>query len=246
MALRETVEKSATASNWPKQIHWILAWNAVAVVMFLRGLARSDVAVPDWQICLVAIGVSAIATLARLAFLRSDREPPTAPDITGFSVGVILYAFWLSGLTDARISLAFIWLLAIASEAYWLSRLFGLLPSSDAKVDEASVPADESDGEPMPPDTDQRLTRRSTESGDELSGLLRVRFQEGQRIAIGHIGFVPPLQPNPVAEAEVVWGIEASVKVADIHAQGVEFELRRERGDTEEGYSIIDLYARST
>lgn len=79
-------------------------------------------------------------------------------------------------------------------------------------------------------DVTQQFVRRIDAQGHEsLSGLLRVHFVPGQRIAQAHLGFCPPLPATPTIEFEQVEGPPARVKLAQVFPYGARFEIKLDR-----------------
>lgn len=73
----------------------------------------------------------------------------------------------------------------------------------------------------------QQLRRVRDEAGTEsIHGTLRAEFAVGQRHAILHAGFCPPLARLPIVEAETSDGPDAVVRVVQAFAHGVRLEVR--------------------
>lgn len=248
-------------ARWPI---WLAAWNVAALVLFLRSLARDTVDVPSWQIVVVAILLLAATNIARWLLSRFCRQPSeTVSKLLvwapfAWTPASVILMLWLTALQPTTLAALFIWLLFATSEigcliccwpfksslpnfvALFKQRLAG----SSARSQETSLIDDEM-SPPLDDDVDQTLTRSQRDGVDGVHGLLRVRYEPGQRVASLFAGFAPPLIPAPTAEAEVVWGSEARVSVAEIHAQGIELELRRDSVDDGETSTIVEFYART-
>jgi hypothetical protein len=67
---------------------------------------------------------------------------------------------------------------------------------------------------------------RDARGVESIRGMLRAEFAAGQRHATLYVGFCPPLERLPVVEVEVVDGTDASAKVVQALAHGVQLELR--------------------
>jgi hypothetical protein len=79
----------------------------------------------------------------------------------------------------------------------------------------------------LEPDVVQQLTRREARDGGQwLCGLVRVRFDAGQRTGHAHVAFCPPFLSTPSCEAEPVDGPDSVVKVAQLVPHGARFEAR--------------------
>jgi hypothetical protein len=73
----------------------------------------------------------------------------------------------------------------------------------------------------------QHLTRRHDEAtGDVLDGWIRAAFLVGQRTATAHVAFCPPFRVAPRCDVEQVDGPPARIKVAQVLAHGVRFEIK--------------------
>lgn len=91
------------------------------------------------------------------------------------------------------------------------------------------VAADESlaESDSLPDAIVQQLVRRHEADGTEwITGLVRVRFEPGQRTAHAHVAFCPPLSAVPDCEAETISGPEAQLSVGQVLPQGARFDLR--------------------
>ncbi|WP_145094346.1 hypothetical protein [Rosistilla carotiformis] len=246
-------------SRWPI---WLAAWNGVAVILFIRGLARESASVSSWQIAVVGMLLIAATNVARWLAQRSGcdgRQASATPPRWlpfAFTPAAVILTLWLTALHPSWIATVFIWLLLLASEVACLfinwpfqSTLPNLIATLQQRVGisrptaEADLGTEDLDAPPLADDVDQRIQRSTREGVDEVHGLLRVRYQPGQRVATLFAGFVPPLRPKPTAEAEVIWGSEASVSIVDIHAQGIELELRRDSVDDGETSTIVEFFA---
>ncbi|WP_145345206.1 hypothetical protein [Rosistilla ulvae] len=248
-------------SRWPI---WLAAWNSVAVILFLRGLARQTADVPSWQIVLIAMLLIALTNIPRWWLVHNPwpaSEVQSAPPRWlpfAFTPAAVILTLWLTTLQPSVIAAVSIWLLLISSEVACLALNWpfqSTLPDLVAMVRErtAMTKAEPNAGtdivdEETPPladDVDQRIQRSNRDGVDEVHGLLRVRYQPGQRVGNLFAGFVPPLLPSPTADAEAVWGSEATVSIVDIHAQGVELEVRRDSVDDGETSTVVEFYARA-
>jgi hypothetical protein len=104
--------------------------------------------------------------------------------------------------------------------------------------------ADEEDHTPLPADVLQRIVRRQESEGDEwLSGLVRVPFSPGQRVAYAHVAFCPPFRTAPDCEAEPVDGPDAGLKVAQVLPQGARFEVKLAEVSAEPASVLIEFAA---
>jgi hypothetical protein len=73
----------------------------------------------------------------------------------------------------------------------------------------------------------QELVRlRDAAGAESVRGTMLADFAPGQRHAVLHAGFCPPLERLPVVEAEAVDGPDAMVKVVQAFAHGARLEVR--------------------
>jgi hypothetical protein len=78
------------------------------------------------------------------------------------------------------------------------------------------------------PDSVLQVVRRirDDEGRESIAAILRAEFAAGQRHAILHVGFCPPLSHLPLVEVEAGAGPEAEVRVVQAFAHGARLELR--------------------
>lgn len=86
---------------------------------------------------------------------------------------------------------------------------------------------------------------RLPEGVEQVAGRLRVDFAAGQRTALAHVAFCPPLSAAPEIEWEQSAGPEARVQVAQRLAQGARFELKLKAEPPEPVCVWLDYVARS-
>ncbi|MEZ6086749.1 MAG: hypothetical protein R3C05_01700 [Pirellulaceae bacterium] len=236
-----------------------------AFLLLLRSLALEPAKIADWQLVAVAALLNAIAGLWRVVLQHNAKHCADGSRCWGSLVitpGMLLYSLWLSTFNPGMVAAIFIWVTLLASELFWTLRNCPLdfadgLPQKKGEAGSSSTratvaasseenglcPSDDDLHCPLDEDVDQLLKRRTDGTSDQIHGLLRVRFEPGQRIATAYAAFAPPLLPSPTAEAEVVWGSEADVTIVDIHGQGIELEVRRESVDDGETSSIMEFFA---
>lgn len=87
----------------------------------------------------------------------------------------------------------------------------------------------------------QHVVRRHDEGGDAIEGWLRVEFAAGQRHATAHLAICPPLERVPECFAEQVDGPPARIKVAQVLAYGVRFELRLDEPPAEPANVVVEF-----
>ena len=91
----------------------------------------------------------------------------------------------------------------------------------------------------------QWMTRSVTDEGQEcIEGAVQVHFDPGQKQAMIHLPFCPPLLEQPAVECEVLSDAEVRFKIGAVHPYGARIEARRtgpiENAETVEvGFSAI-------
>lgn len=96
-------------------------------------------------------------------------------------------------------------------------------PKAPAAVDEM---ADESAGGDA--SIIHWTTRRNTSGGAEaVEGSVRIHFGLGERSAVAHVCFIPPLSQRPRAECHVLTNFDGRVRIGVAEAYGLRIEARR-------------------
>ena len=84
----------------------------------------------------------------------------------------------------------------------------------------------------------QWMTRRQLADGAEtVEGSVRIHFAPGERSAVAHVSFVPPLSDQPRAECQVLVDFDGRVRIGVAQAYGLRIEARRSE-PTPHGISI--------
>jgi hypothetical protein len=74
----------------------------------------------------------------------------------------------------------------------------------------------------------QWMTRRQLSTGGEaVEGSIRIHFEPGERSAVAHVSFIPPLPDRPRAECQVLFDFEGRVRIGVAQAYGLRIEARR-------------------
>ncbi|MBX3434254.1 MAG: hypothetical protein KF847_13105 [Pirellulales bacterium] len=93
----------------------------------------------------------------------------------------------------------------------------------------------------------QQLFRVRDEQGVEsVYGTVSAEFVPGQRHAVLHVGFCPPLERVPEVEAEASEGPDARIKVLQAYAHGVRLEVRLQEPARQPSRVTVDLAATPT
>lgn len=96
--------------------------------------------------------------------------------------------------------------------------------------------------EPTEPAADvlQQLTLRTTaESGQELSGWLRIRLAAGQRTGSLHVSFCPSFDEAPQVQAEAVSGPDCRIKAAQVLPYGARLDVKLDEPAREDGGVLV-------
>jgi hypothetical protein len=110
-----------------------------------------------------------------------------------------------------------------------------LCPPSVAAEVNARVTPDETNEETIDeeagagdPSILQWMTRRQLADGAEtVEGSVRIHFAPGERSAVAHVSFVPPLSDRPRAECQVFVDFDGRVRIGVAQAYGLRIEARR-------------------
>ena len=90
----------------------------------------------------------------------------------------------------------------------------------------------------------QHLTRSRTADGCEtVRGTLLAEFAPGERTAVLHVAFCPPLERLPSVEADAVNGPACDVKLAQVLHQGARLEARLSRASSTAQRVTIEILA---
>ncbi len=87
----------------------------------------------------------------------------------------------------------------------------------------------------------QRIVRRGPASDEVMEGLVRVDFAAAQRHAVAHVAICPPMQRVPVCYAEQIDGPPARLKLGDVQAYGVRFELKLDEPAEEATFVLVEF-----
>lgn len=238
--------------------------NAIGLLIAIRRLlgALSTDLSRDVML-LTAVVTTAIVAFARIAWrrafpLRIGETPQYSwqDDFVGWgsSAGLILVALGCC-YPAYRTSDWLIWLPMLVADQFWRQSFFDaghpLLRLADELEMEEELsstvkfpaPADTTDSR-LQEGIVQQLYRVRNEDGSELIyGTLRADFQAGQRTAVLHVGFCPPLPYLPEVEAEALPGSEARLKVVQALSHGARLNVRLASTPVEDCHVWIDMAA---
>ena len=151
-----------------------------------------------------------------------------------------------------RTSDCLIWLPLLVADQFWRQNFFGAgLPTAPSMKSErqptntSEVSSTSAAQSPNHHDIVQQLFRVREDQGQEvIYGTLRADFQAGQRTAVIHVGFCPPLEYLPEIEAESLPGQPTRIKVVQALPHGVRLDVRLSTAAEESCQAWIDMAAR--
>ncbi|MDX1947765.1 MAG: hypothetical protein SFU86_20375 [Pirellulaceae bacterium] len=194
----------------------------LAVVLVGRRLGGALV-LPLGGGALVAVAIVLSATVAGLrAALRAIRF---GGPLIFLPAPAILAALTLPGTPAWGIALA--WFVLVASEAAtWLQRPRRSIPRKPPPVVHPLIDDEAESSEEVSPDLVQQLTRTRLDGGGEaVHALVRVVIPGGDRLAVAHLSFCPPLMAAPSLTAHPL-DAEGEVKVTQAESFGARLEVR--------------------
>ncbi len=235
--------------------------NAIGMLIVVRQLvgALGD-DLPRDVMLLTAVVMTAIVAFARIAWRQAF--PLRKSGLLRRSWGDH-FVGWGSSVGLALVALGccypaylnsdwLIWLPMLVADQFWRQSFFD---AGDPHLRLADEPEKEDDDQsstvkfPAPAqlrqeEIVQRLYRVRNEDGSELIyGTLRADFQTGQRTAVLHVGFCPPLPYLPEIEAEALPGSEARLKIVQALAHGARLNVRLTSTPTKDCHVWIDMAA---
>lgn len=89
------------------------------------------------------------------------------------------------------------------------------------------------------------LSRRTTDDAEQIEGWVRVEFAAGQREAVVHVAFCPPLPGIPEIETEDLEGTDLEIRVAAAFAFGARLSVRRSGSLTESSIARVGFFAQA-
>ena len=219
---------------------------AVLAVTFLaRRLAGAlHSPLPSLVLVATALAGAAVAIAARLVYLGGTRGSRLAASWCGLlpSLSLVLFGAAFSLPESSLWGLAVFWLVAArAPAALLLSRRWVPnstdppdspgAPRSAIEQDPASpsppLPAEDEEGELLPPGVVQQITRSADERGREtVCGLLRANLSPGERTHVLHVAFCPPLSDVPGMTLHQLDGPPSRLKTTEVQVYGARIEVR--------------------
>lgn len=214
--------------------------DAVGLLIVVRrfaGALRDDL--PRSMMLLTALAALSAMAGARLAWRRAFPLEPRAGNarldqLVGWGSSLALLLLAVGSCYPAnQTSDWLIWLPMLMADQFWRQSFFDAgQPGLDLEIQQNQATlhhdfqptlAQQEDQE----DVVQQLFRvRDSQGREGVYGTLRADFATGQRTAVVHVGFCPPLSHLPQVEAEPLAGPEARIKIVQALAHGVRLDVR--------------------
>ncbi|MDZ4685707.1 MAG: hypothetical protein SH850_11630 [Planctomycetaceae bacterium] len=161
-----------------------------------------------------------------------------APGLTPLQTGVFIGLWCLAGLMLWSVRYGESLWITIAAEAMSAGSP-GPVMESAPELDEVET----CDAAAEDADAIQTMSRRCSEDGEVIEGIVRVTLSAGERDATVHLSFCPPLATTPTVELEDVDGLGWELKVAAAYPFGLRLQIRRGRQCDEEVAGRIAYWA---
>ncbi len=228
--------------------------NAIGLLVVLRRLSGAfSNDLPREAMLLTALVATAAVACARIAWRRnfpfstSNRNnKKTGPwnwdSLVGWGSSSALLLLAVGCCYPANhTSDWLIWLPPLVADQFWRQTFFdaghlnntaygtalGNAKELTAAAPELQTPAPEAGISTKAEKIVQQLFRVRDDAGREvIYGTLRADFKVGQRTAVMHVGFCPPLSHLPEVEAESLPGSAARIKVVQALAHGTRMDVR--------------------
>jgi len=97
--------------------------------------------------------------------------------------------------------------------------------------DEVPFPVYEESGETDPSILQWMTRRQLSDGGEAVEGAVRIFFESGNRFAVAHVAFVPPLSERPNANCQILVDFEGRARIGVAQAYGLRIEARRSDSD---------------
>lgn len=240
---------------------------AVGVLFSARRMWGSLVEeLPPHTMLITAVVTTALATFSRIAWrrIRPVRQTLACGNNWtdqfvgwGTSIGLLLVAVGCC-YPAYHNSDWLIWLPMLVADQFWRQSYFDAgKPGSDLEIAEVADVATTPLTIPFPIATEsneevtadsqeivQQLYRVRSDDGQELIyGTLRADFHPGQRTAVLHVGFCPPLPYLPEIEADPLPSSSARLKVVQAMAHGARLDVRLSEIPDTDCHLWIDMSA---
>jgi hypothetical protein len=252
--------RTATAGTVLSLVALTIAIGLLIVARRLVGALSENL--PRDAMLLTAVVVTVMMAFSRIAWRRAFPLRAAGPRLRfwgeqfvgwGSSLGLALLAVGCCYPAYRNIDWL-IWLPMLVADQFWRQSFFDaghpllhLVDEPEEDFEALSTVSFPYASEPTRLPSEeivQHLYRVRNDDGSELIyGTLRADFQSGQRTAVLHIGFCPPLPYLPDIEAEALPGSEARLKIVQALAHGARFNVRLPSTPAEDCHVWIDMAA---
>jgi hypothetical protein len=233
---------------------------AIGLLVVARRLTGSFSAeLPPTAMLLMALAAVALLAFTRIAWRRSfPLETPAdlsgIDQIIGWASSAALAALAIGCCYPAnRTADWLIWLPILTADQFWRQNFFDVGepwrstredPGSDHEAQRVS-PTRAPTNPGQHDDIVQQLYRLRDEQDRELIyGTVRADFAAGQRTAVVHVGFCPPLAYLPEIEAGTLPRSAANIKIVQALSHGTRLDVRLPAAAAADCQVWIDLAAR--
>ncbi|HET6424026.1 MAG TPA: hypothetical protein VFG20_10110 [Planctomycetaceae bacterium] len=220
----------------------LLAWR-----LFRRHEPRGGTSTGDWLPEMIAWALPTLFSLV----IAVQATPAQAGALIGIAViGAVLLGVailettsWWQALMSDRVDADFRRVRCADHEVEQMVRTADPTSETCDTHLEEEPPGDDEVAEET---TTQWMTRRQEAEGEAIEGTVRVEFTAGQREAIVHVTFCPPLSSLPEVEFECVDGEDWQIKAEAALAYGLRIQVRRSSMVAVEQSGTIAYLATST
>jgi hypothetical protein len=228
---------------------------ALSLVMLTRRISGAFVQpLSGPGIIAVAAGLVFVAGLVRILIVRVLDKGGTSLAVfvlPSLAAILLLASLTLSGTPAVAIAIA--WFVVIASEgASWLVAYRPELLKRERRrqhVAASRITTDEIDVEPeaeLPAGLVQQLTRVRENDRESIHALLLAEIPPGDRLAVIHIAFCPPLEAAPELTAHALDTDDADVRITQAETFGARIEVRVREVASEQRSVLVEVLGSAT
>ena len=227
-----TIELPVIGRQLAAAVSWTAAvlLTTIAALFLIRRLSGAFV-VPLGGLQL--LGATAVLILSATLIQFTAPQDRLAQIVPAIAAAVGLTSLMLPGTAPWSVGLSwFALVMAQAAVLFVHLKQPRLTRPPAARSPTTDEPAEESISAQLV----QQLTRARTASGGEaLHAMVRVTCQPGDRLAVVHLAFCPPLDSTPRLTAHVLddSGADAKITLAETYGTRIEVRLAHARGEGE-------------
>ena len=244
------------------------AIGSLFLIRRLTGALSADL--PPRSMLLLALAAAATLASSRIAWrrnfpLETPEDLSTTDRVLGWASSAALVLLAVGSCYPGNQTTDWlIWLPLLVADQFWRQNFFDAgepwVPEDEVENDFLTMPsltipnesqrAPSKREDPQLKNIVQQIFREQDDQGhDIIYGTVRADFVAGQRTAVVHVGFCPPLEYLPEIEAEalpdpLLQSTAAKIKVVQALAHGTRLDIRLPKAATDDGQLWIDLAAR--